>query len=369
MPQSISQSAVSSPDFKRNIALTTSEGEWPFRYSLGISFGMHLLAPVAWLALLTLVLWLLNFLFHLNLQLFDWFMKPSIHQPKDIEFIIVPKTQVKPPVTAQFSAESNQEAGGKPDPTREVSPEESETQLPAQPVFQKPQQQVQQAQPKQQVSQPKPEQPPKTEQPAKPEPPKPKIMTQSPKGFYLLGFSPPKLAKQSDIKNVTSTTQQSAAQTNTSGPVVTSSSPNAAQVAQAASPLLISPEGALHIGTATGQRPLNPEAGAAKTPGVNALQNEFGPYVAELKRRLARNWHPPRGAATRQVILNFEIGRDGRLEKISVQTSSGNPEADLAAIAAVQVSAPFQPLPDTYTGQSVPIVFTFDYKVLGSGAR
>ena len=78
------------------------------------------------------------------------------------------------------------------------------------------------------------------------------------------------------------------------------------------------------------------------------------------------NWDPPKGNESKRVVLMFKIARDGRLLSCRVSRSSGVQAADRAAISAVELTAPFKPLPPEFKGQSVDIQFTFDYNVFGA---
>lgn len=109
--------------------------------------------------------------------------------------------------------------------------------------------------------------------------------------------------------------------------------------------------------------------GGGGRPGIDAeAEPDFGPYIAELQRRIKRNWAPPSEDRNKRVVLVFRISRDGRLVNIQMKGSSGSPTADQAAMAAVKLSAPFRPLPPNYKGSDIPVEFTFDYQVF-SGAR
>ena len=61
----------------------------------------------------------------------------------------------------------------------------------------------------------------------------------------------------------------------------------------------------------------------------------------------------------------FKIAKDGRLLSCRVHRSSGLPSADQAALKAVELTAPFRPLPADFKGQNIDIQFTFDYRVFG----
>ena len=62
----------------------------------------------------------------------------------------------------------------------------------------------------------------------------------------------------------------------------------------------------------------------------------------------------------------FKIAKDGRLLSCRVHRGSGLPSADQAALKAVELTAPFRPLPADFKGQSIDIQFTFDYRVFGA---
>ncbi len=111
----------------------------------------------------------------------------------------------------------------------------------------------------------------------------------------------------------------------------------------------------------------NPGPGNPKgAPGIDAIkQPDFGPYMRELQRRIKANWDPPKGNESKRVVLLFSIAKDGRLLGVKVSKSSGLQAADRAAISAVELSAPFKPLPSEYKRSSVDIQFTFDYNVFG----
>lgn len=90
--------------------------------------------------------------------------------------------------------------------------------------------------------------------------------------------------------------------------------------------------------------------------------------MREVQRRIKRNWRPPRGNESKRVVLYFRVGKDGRLLGLRVKRSSGVQESDQAALAAVELSAPFRPLPPECRENFIEIDFTFDYNVV-SGSR
>ena len=98
----------------------------------------------------------------------------------------------------------------------------------------------------------------------------------------------------------------------------------------------------------------------------NSSSPDFGPYMRELQRRIKLNWDPPKGNESKTVVLLFKIAKDGRLLSSRVHRSSGLQSADQAALKAVELTAPFRPLPADFKGQSIDIQFTFDYRVFGA---
>jgi len=119
-------------------------------------------------------------------------------------------------------------------------------------------------------------------------------------------------------------------------------------------------------GNAGNPSPGNPNG----RPGIDAVKEpDFGPYMRELQRRIKRNWEPPKGNESKRVVVLFRVSRDGRLLSLRVMKSSGVSEADKAAISAVELTAPFSPLPPEYKGNDIDIQFTFDYNVFSVGGR
>lgn len=119
-------------------------------------------------------------------------------------------------------------------------------------------------------------------------------------------------------------------------------------------------------GSGSGAGGGNPGGGGGR-PGIDAIREpNFGPYMKELQRRIKNTWDPPKGNESKRVVLLFKIAKDGRLLNCRVHKSSGLPNADKAAINAVQMAAPFRPLPPEFKGQSIDIQFTFDYNVFAS---
>jgi TonB family protein len=95
---------------------------------------------------------------------------------------------------------------------------------------------------------------------------------------------------------------------------------------------------------------------------------DFGPYMADLQRRIKKHWFPPKGNESKRVVVVFKIHTGGELSDLRIDHSSGVQIADNAALKAVEDAAPFRPLP-TGAPDSVDIQFTFDYNVFNGGGH
>jgi len=104
-------------------------------------------------------------------------------------------------------------------------------------------------------------------------------------------------------------------------------------------------------------------------PSVAGQANvDFGPYMADLQRRIKRAWFPPKGHEQDRVVVAFKVHQGGELSNLRVDHSSGVVISDQAALYAVQQASPFRPLP-AGANDDVDIQFTFDYNVFNGGGH
>lgn len=112
----------------------------------------------------------------------------------------------------------------------------------------------------------------------------------------------------------------------------------------------------------------NPDTGKGKD-GLRTVRDiDFGPYMAELQRRIKRAWFPPRDARSKRVKVIFKVHRNGEMTNLRLANSSGLTAADEAALKAIETAAPFHPLP-AGAPADVDIEFTFDYNVFNGGGN
>ena len=312
------------------------------------------------------IIWLISLILALMGITFSLFDKPK-PKMKDIEFVLVDKEDTPINKKTPYRADINSRAGGHHDPTRKVSMPSPSPGKPAKTTKPTPKAVTQQAvqKPMKPAQQQTSQTSKKTEQ-AKQAPPTARPSIKPP-------TTPKPVAKPSSAFSVPVPSSGTGTGKYVTGPISGTSTKGASSSSYTPGPSL-APTGtssgtqlAKGGGGGTGgygnPGPGNPNG----RPGIDAIREpDFGPYMRELQRRIKMNWDPPKGNESKRVVLLFKIAKDGRLLSCSVFKSSGLPNADKAAINAVQATAPFRPLPAEFKGQSIDIQFTFDYNVFGA---
>lgn len=345
--------------------LREDKDELTLKKSIVISTILHpSVLGAAWLTFLILAF------FGINFALFER-PKPKMN---DIEFVLVDKEDTPLNKNTKYRADINSRTGGVNDPTKKVSmpsPSPAKTQQPqaaSKPVQKtKPAQQPKASQP---VKKPAPAaQPsqPKTKQEAKPQPPTARPSLKPP-------MTPKTAPKPSSAFKVPVPSGGTKTGSYATGPISSSGHSSSGGGGSYAPAPSLAPTGGgsssgtrLSKGGGGGTGNIGNPGGGGGRPGIDAIREpDFGPYMRDLQRRIKMNWDPPKGNESKRVVLLFKIAKDGRLLSCSVFKSSGLPSADKAALNAVQLTAPFRPLPAEYKGQSIDIQFTFDYNVFGA---
>ena len=341
----------------------------------------------------------------LNSFVYSLLPKPELPQ-KNIEFKLVQK-ESKPPINKKTNLRSDRDsqAGGKHDPKKVISepskssaaqqksqpakkpqpqkpqPQKPQPQKPQPKVAQKPvvKQQPQKTAPtptpQKVVTKPAPIKPtavkPNVKPIAKPQgvsaPSAPKIAT-APKSPFAVPVPSAKAPVGTTYKpsGATSASSSSGNTVSSPAPKFSSSGSPSSGASSSSAGSYASRGSSGGYGSGNNPGPGNPNG----APGIDAIrQPNWGPYMRDLEQRIRRNWTPPKGDSSKRIIITFTIGRDGRLLSHKIVKSSGVPLADRAALSAIELTAPFRPLPPEFKGQSVPIEFTFDYNVLNSVLR
>lgn len=100
-----------------------------------------------------------------------------------------------------------------------------------------------------------------------------------------------------------------------------------------------------------------------KSAGGKGAENGLSVYLKELHRKIKNAWQPPMGT-NRQVVVMFRLKRDGHLDFVKVDTSSGEPETDKSACKAVVLATSTnQALPKDFSNKYLDLLYTFNYNV------
>lgn len=110
------------------------------------------------------------------------------------------------------------------------------------------------------------------------------------------------------------------------------------------------------------------ETRVPQSHGIVRPDTDFGPYMANLQRRIKRGWFPPKNAESLRGKVVFKVHHDGAVSNLRMITSTGLASADLAMMKAVDNASPFDTLPPGAPAD-VDIEFTFDYNVFSSANR
>lgn len=104
---------------------------------------------------------------------------------------------------------------------------------------------------------------------------------------------------------------------------------------------------------------------AASPPGLSAQRDPvWGAYVNQLNRKVQAVWQQVPIDRPYRVTVRLTLDRTGNLLDLQLAEPSGFADADAAAIAAVQQSAPFEPFPATATRDRIRVNLTFNYNLV-----
>jgi len=117
-----------------------------------------------------------------------------------------------------------------------------------------------------------------------------------------------------------------------------------------------------------------PKAGGGPIGGkgtdVATVQTEgidfpFPGYLNNIVRQIALRFNPSDANSGRRAEVRFVIRRDGSVIGIGFVTRSGSYAFDLEAQGAVEAAASqFGPLPDGFPDDALPVVFSFDPRII-----
>jgi len=111
-------------------------------------------------------------------------------------------------------------------------------------------------------------------------------------------------------------------------------------------------------------QPLGAATGSASGAGPLTLSVSDFPYayyIRQVAEKIRAQWNG-RAIPGQQPAVIFEIRRDGRLNQVAIDKSSGNAYYDQVALRAINDAGPFPPLPEEFkkTMLRIGLQFVFD---------
>ena len=92
--------------------------------------------------------------------------------------------------------------------------------------------------------------------------------------------------------------------------------------------------------------------GGFRLTALNAPEIQYISYFASIKRKIELVWQYPYDAAVQgiegELLIDFVIGRDGKLLSVEIMRSSGHKMLDEEAVRSIKKAAPFDPIPADY---------------------
>jgi protein TonB len=85
----------------------------------------------------------------------------------------------------------------------------------------------------------------------------------------------------------------------------------------------------------------------------------FAYYVQRMLTLIESRWYKPAVPEGTEARVRFTIARDGKLSRIELETSSGLPSFDRAALRALYAANPLPPLPPAYAKPTLTVHLTF----------
>lgn len=103
---------------------------------------------------------------------------------------------------------------------------------------------------------------------------------------------------------------------------------------------------------------------------LDTPEPKYQDYFKKIREKIQANWIYPREAGDRglqgELLLEFHIAKDGRVEFLELRKSSGAEILDRFAMNAVRLAQPFPPVPDDIAKQALSINGLFKYQIVGA---
>lgn len=105
----------------------------------------------------------------------------------------------------------------------------------------------------------------------------------------------------------------------------------------------------------------SPATSLVKGSGVSLESARFAYtyYLNLIREKVGKNWSWPVIETRRKATIYFRILHDGSISEIRTKESSKDEAFDLAALRAIEISAPFPPLPAGFSEEYLGVYFEF----------
>jgi protein TonB len=114
-----------------------------------------------------------------------------------------------------------------------------------------------------------------------------------------------------------------------------------------------------------GGGPIGGKGTDVATVQTEGIDFPFPGYLNNIVRQIALRFNPADANSGRRAEVRFVIRRDGSVVGIGFITRSGSYAFDLEAQGAVEAAArEFGPLPDGFPDDALPVVFSFDPRII-----
>ncbi len=94
-------------------------------------------------------------------------------------------------------------------------------------------------------------------------------------------------------------------------------------------------------------------------------QADFGPYLADLKRKISRIWSPPKGRGADKIVVRFEVNSSGNVSNVRLVRKSKVSDANDIILHEMQ-SLAARPLPP---GAKSKVNFQFTFETTSRGGE
>jgi TonB family protein len=103
---------------------------------------------------------------------------------------------------------------------------------------------------------------------------------------------------------------------------------------------------------------------------LDTTEPRYQDYFNKIREKIRANWIYPREAGDRglqgELLIEFHIAKDGRVEYLELRHSSGEEILDRFAMNAVRLAQPFPPVPDDIAKTVLAINGLFRYQIIGA---